>query len=110
MSRQTRKAAASAAKVVESEDESDSDTENDKSKPKRREKRVDSQRFRMNADEDESFVKICVDYFDKINSTTTLKGTFTTKKNVDNNKAWEDITKQCNNDLEVSTVYMFFHE
>lgn len=111
MSRQTRRAAATAAKVIDSDNESGSDTEKNKTKrPQRRDKRVDSQRFRMTTDDDENFVQICVDYFDKINSSKTLKGTFTTKKSDDNNKIWEDITNKCNVGLEVSTIYMYFHE
>lgn len=61
--------------------ESDSsDSSEQRQIPKKRVSRLASQRFRMKKDDNEEFVKICVDNFESINSTATLKGSFAHKK------------------------------
>lgn len=89
--------------------ESDSsDSSEQRQIPKKRVSRLASQRFRMKKDDNEEFVKICVDNFESINSTATLKGSFAHKKTAEVSKIWEKIAMQCNSLFNVSKFDFVF--
>lgn len=86
----------------ESEVSDENEVEQEQKKtPQRRQTRIASQRYRMKNENDEEFVRMCVENFDEINSTVTLKGIFTHKKTIAI-KVWENITAKCNTDFNVS--------
>lgn len=103
MNRSRRKSNAQPIILSGSDIDSESDDENRKQiKPGKRDKRVLS-RFRMTSDDDESFIKLCVERFEDINNTATLKGLFTTKKKKHIQQIWQQIAEKCNSEFNVST-------
>lgn len=111
MGRPKRKSAAPVKKNVEKNSESDysgdgngSEYSDEDKNPK---KETETARYRMKKGDDEDFVRMCVEHFDDINPTITLKGTNVQKKQKKMDIIWEKITKQCNKDLNVSKCTHF---
>lgn len=102
MDRPRRKSTVRTKPLIDSGSESDDSDSVDGGRSKKRKKDNNEPRFRMNKDDDETFVRICVDHFDQINNTVTLKGTFTTKKQNELKEAWKKIAAKCNNEFKVS--------
>lgn len=109
MNRSTRKCTEKSVPIVDTEDEGEIEHDNasqQQLRPGRRQVRSLSvgsvPRFRMKNDDDEEFVKLCVEHFDQINCTKTLKGTFLQKKQVEMDKTWETIAAKCNEIMKVS--------
>lgn len=111
MKRIIRECTKKSKQMVESEDEDDGESESSNATQQqvqtaRRQSRSLSfgsvPRFRMKKDDDEEFVKLCVEHFEQINNTKTLKGIFLQKKQVELNKTWETIAAKCNVVMNVS--------
>lgn len=95
MHRQRRKSTLVQSRVVENDLVSDDSDEN-------------SKKYRMNADAHEAFIKICVEKFDEINDTSTIRGT-PTSSNVRGRQnkvaqAWNKIAESMNRNINVSTI------
>lgn len=94
---------------VDSDSENDifSDGDDDGDGGKKRQKLDEhSTKFRMKDNMEEIFVMKCVQHFDKINCTATLKGPFTQKKQTQLTQIWEKITEECNTDFKVSNFHI----
>lgn len=86
---------------IDSEDQNDSESEDSRRNP------------RMNAEHEEMFVKLCVENFDEINDTSTIKGTPVSsnvkirKKKMDD--AWDKITLEMNRISQVILNEFLFY-
>lgn len=110
---------------VETEDESSGDVSvsdeneastSEKSRKSRQTKKPETEaakRFRMTKSEDEVFVKLCIEYFDKINDMSTIRGTPESSNVKLRNKiiqnAWEKITTTMNKSMKVSYFFVILN-
>lgn len=64
----------------------------------------EGKRYRMRSDDQDGFIKLCVEYFDVINDTTTIRGTPNSSKLREKKfaEAWQKITASMNQATNVS--------
>lgn len=109
MNRPRRKSTA-VRKIIESnsdnESTSESSSDHDGNENKKGQKKV--KQFHMKKNQDEDFIKLCIEHFDEINSMSTIRGTPASRQVIMNSKnvqkVWESIAKTMNKSMKVSTI------
>lgn len=111
--RPRRKSTAPAAKkpIVESSSDTESisvsSSDHDEKKNKKRKNK--SKKVHMTKDQDEDFIKLCIEHFDEINSMSTMRGAPSSRQGIVNLKhiqtIWESIANTMNESMKVSKFF-----